>query len=142
MTHESYDEWERSVPAELRSDPVWGLRVYRMALFAGELAREDGRVLASQPLTQAMAPQLVRAVGAIGANIAEGFSRVSRRDRAKFYEYALGSTREGRAWYYQVRTELGEFAAPTRLSTLSGVARMLTALINQTRAKAPPAAGG
>ncbi|MFN8404533.1 MAG: four helix bundle protein [Anaerolineales bacterium] len=36
------------------------------------------------------------AVGSVGANISEGYSRSSGKDRARFYEYALGPARESR----------------------------------------------
>lgn len=127
------ESWEQMVPAELKDDPIWRLRVYRAALHAGDLARADGEVLAAIPLTRDIAGQLVRAVGSISANIAEGYSRISPRDRAKFYEYALGSAREGRNWYYQARRDLGEPLVLSRIERLSGIARSLLALIHRTR---------
>jgi four helix bundle protein len=51
--------------------------------------------------------QLYEAIGSIGANFAEGYSRSSARDQARFYEYSLGSARESRTWYYDGRHILG-----------------------------------
>ena len=87
----SYDEWERGVPAHVRNDPIWSLRVYRTALYAGELGRRDGQWLRSRPEYAALSDQLVRAAESISANLAEGYSRLGRKDRARFFEYALGS---------------------------------------------------
>ena len=50
--------------------------------------------------TIGLADQLYRSLGSIGANLAEGYSRGTGKDRAHFYEYALGSARESRDWYY------------------------------------------
>ncbi len=56
---------------------------------------------------QKMIPAVIKAdslwkmtVGSIRANIAEGYSRGTGKDRARFYEYALGSARESRDWYF------------------------------------------
>ena len=37
----NYDEWEQTVPAEIRADKLWQMTVYRQALFLGELAWFD-----------------------------------------------------------------------------------------------------
>ena len=130
-----YDEWERGVPEEIRSDPLWTLRVYRIALFTADLATSDGRRLAASPVTERVAGQLVAATGSIGAHIAEGYSRLSKRERVRFYEYALGSAREARDWYLRGRTELGDNTVHARISTLTAIAKVLLVLIDRTRTK-------
>lgn len=42
--------------------------------------------------------QFVRAIDSISANIAEGFGRYSKKDKIKFYRYALGSIKEALDW--------------------------------------------
>jgi len=42
--------------------------------------------------------QFVRAVDSIAANLAEGFGRYNKKDRIKFYRYALGSQKESLNW--------------------------------------------
>ena len=42
--------------------------------------------------------QYVRAIDSVSANIAEGFGRYSKKDKIKFYRYALGSLKESLAW--------------------------------------------
>jgi hypothetical protein len=34
----NYEEWLSSVPAEITGDALWNMRVYRLALFIGDLA--------------------------------------------------------------------------------------------------------
>ncbi|MGH7627298.1 MAG: four helix bundle protein, partial [Gemmatimonadaceae bacterium] len=129
----TYNEWEETVPDEIRRDQLWSLRVYRASLYSGDVAREDGRVLVHDPLTIEIAAQLVRAVGAVSANIAAGYSRFARRDRVQSYESALGSAREGRDWYFHGRGVLGEQLVLHRVATLGGIARVLIVLISRAR---------
>ena len=42
--------------------------------------------------------QWVRAADSISANIAEGFCRYSKKDKAKFYYYSYGSVKESLDW--------------------------------------------
>ena len=85
-----YDEWLASVPVEITGDAVWQMKVYRLAVFTGDLAWQDVSKLTLDKRVVGLADQLYRAVGSIGANIAEGYSRQSGKDQARFYEYALG----------------------------------------------------
>jgi len=85
----TYEQWLRSVPSELTGDPLWQMKVYRLALFAGDLGWTDVSRQMRDRRTQGLADQLCRALGSIGANLAEGYSRRFRKDRARFYEYAL-----------------------------------------------------
>ena len=109
-----YREWERNVPAEIVGDVLWKMEAYRLALFASDLAWSDATRLAQDRRTVGLSDQLYRAVGSVGANTAEGYSRSSGKDRARFYEYSLGSAREGRDWYYKGRAALPQ--KKTRLS--------------------------
>ncbi|HID86326.1 MAG TPA: four helix bundle protein, partial [Anaerolineae bacterium] len=85
-----------------------------MALFASDLAWHDVCKLAQDKRTVSLSDQPYRAVGSIGANIAEGYSRRSGKDQARFYEYSLGSAREARTWYYEGRHALSEVVAVHR----------------------------
>jgi len=48
------------------------MKVYRLALFASDLAWHDVCKLAQDKRTTGLSDQLYRALGSIGANIAEG----------------------------------------------------------------------
>ena len=125
----TFKEWLRSVPSELTGDPLWQMKVYRLALFAGDLGWSDISKLMKDGRTRSLADQLYRAIGSIGANIAEGYSRRSRKDRARFYEYALGSAREARTWYYQGRHTLPAEVVSHRLRLLTDIIRLLLTII-------------
>ena len=69
----------------------------------------------------------------MSANAAEGYSRSTGKDRAHFYEYALGSARESRDWYYKARHVLGEDVATHRLAFLTQIIRLLLTMVPQQR---------
>jgi four helix bundle protein len=128
-----YQEWEKNVPADITGDVLWKLRAYRLALFVGDLAWSDVTKLAADPRTLALSDQLYRAIGSIGANIAEGYSRSSGKDRARFLEYSLGSAREARDWYHKGRHVLGEAVATHRVNLITQITRLLLTYIPDQR---------
>ena len=130
----NYEAWVRRVPEAIKNDVVWKLRVYRLALFAADLGWEDVTLLTRDRRTITLAEQLFRALGSISANIVEGFSRGTGRDRARFYEYALGSARESRDWYFKARHVLGAEIVADRIQLLTEIIRLLLAMIPQQRA--------
>ncbi len=129
----TYEEWLQSVPPELTGDSLWKMQAYRLALFAADIGWRDVSTLFRDKRTRALADQLYRAIGSVGANIAEGYSRRSNRDRARFYEYALGSAREARTWYYQARHVLPENVISHRLRLLTNIIRLLLTIIPSER---------
>lgn len=129
----TFESWKEGVPSETRDDPLWGMRVYRLSLFASDVSWRDAGTLRDEERTQSLADQLYRAVGSIGSNVAEGYSRGTGQDRARFYEYALGSARESRDWYFKGRFVLGEDVAQHRLSFMTEIIRLLLTIIPQQR---------
>ena len=85
-----------SSPQSVRFSPESSMKAYRLSLFLADLAWEDVTKLAADTRAVKVADQLYRAVGSIGANLAEGYGRHSGKERAHFYEYSLGSARESR----------------------------------------------
>ncbi len=129
-----FEDWLASVPTELTNDPLWRMEVWRLALFTSDLAWQDVSVLIRDRRMLGLADQLYRAVGSISANIAEGYSRRSGRDQARFYEYALGSAREARTWYFQARHLLPRAVTSHRLQLLTRIIRLLLTIIPASRA--------
>jgi four helix bundle protein len=132
----NYVEWLKSVPVEITEDPLWKVEAYRLALFAADLAWHDVTKLIKDKRTIDLSGQLYSAVGSIGANISEGYSRGSGRDRARFYEYALGSARESRGWYYNGRHVLGQAVADHRMQLLTQIIRLLLTMVPDQRGSA------
>jgi four helix bundle protein len=127
------NEWEQEVPELLKRDPLWKMTVYRLSLFVADLGWLDVMKLAQDRRTWSVADQLNRALGSISANVAEGYSRGTGRDRAHFYEYALGSGREARDWCFKGRHVLGEAVARHRIALLSEAIRLLLVMVPRER---------
>ena len=131
----NYEKWEASVPQSITKDPLWNMKVYRLALFASELGWRDATKLMKDRRTLELSDQLYRSLGSISANIAEGYSRSSQKDQARFYEYSLGSARESRDWYYKARYILGDEVAHHRMDFMAQIIRLLLVIIPGTRGK-------
>ena len=123
------------IPPCITKDPLWKMRTFRVAVEAADFGWTDVTVLVNDRRTREISSQLYRALGSVEANIAEGYSRSSGRDRARLYEYALGSAREARCWYLRSRFILGTGLAEARCEHISGVVRMLLALIPHERGR-------
>ena len=119
----------------LRGDPLWRTTAYRKAVAISELVWEDLVVLERHGLLRGAVVQLLRAVGSIRANIAEGYGRRSGNDRARYLEYALGSARESREWYHYLRRPLGDGVAERRLALLAQIIRLLLVTIPRERTR-------
>ena len=129
----TYDEWEQTVPEVIKADSLWNMAAYRLALFSTDLGWHDATKLAKDHRTIGLSDQLYRALGSVSANLAEGYSRGTGRDRAHFYEYALGSARESRDWYFKSRHILDESVVQHRLQLLTEVIRLLLTMVPQQR---------
>jgi four helix bundle protein len=129
----TYRDWLQTVPSCFTEDPLWKVEAYRLAMFAVDLAWPDVCKLATDRRTRELAGRLHRSAGSISADIAEGYSRASHKDQARFYEYALGSARESRNWYYDGRHVLSEKVVEHRLQLLTQIVRLLLTMIPNER---------
>ncbi len=125
----NYEEWEKVVPKVIREDLLWKMKVYRLSLFLSDICWEDVSLLVEDARTKSLSNQLFRAVGSVCANLEEGYSKKSPKDRARFYEYALGSARESRGWFYRGRHILGERVFEHRAWLLTEIIKMLLTIV-------------
>ncbi len=109
------------------------MAAYSHATRALTAAWTDVRVLLRRQPGVAVAGQLYRAVGSVGANLAEGYSRSSGPDRARFFEYALGSARESIHWYKAAAPLLDAERVRVQVSLLDEIARILLVVIPRER---------
>lgn len=130
----NYQDWEESVPQEFRADVLWKMSVYRYALFASDLGWSDVTKMKDKRTVE-VADQLYRSLGSVSANIAERYSRGTGKDRARFYEYSLGSARESRDWYFKGRHILGSEVFQHRIKFLTEIIRLLLTMIPQQRGR-------
>lgn len=129
----NYENWFKLVPDAITGDPLWKIEAYRLALFLADLGWRDAAKLVQDRRVFGLSDQLYRAVGSISANISEGYSRSGGKDRARFYEYALGSARESRGWFYKGRHVLGEEVAEHRMRLATQIIRLLLTMVPDQR---------
>jgi four helix bundle protein len=109
------------------------MRVYQLASELVADAWNDAQILRHHRTTERVSSQLYAAIGSIAANLAEGYSRSSGKDRARIFEYALGSTRESMAWFRTAEPVLGREIVVKRLEKLEQIRRLLLAIIPRER---------
>jgi four helix bundle protein len=116
-------------------DPLERMRVYQLAKELLKPAFEDAEILRRHPLTSEVATQLFTAAGSITANIREGYYRSSGKDRARIFEYALGSAGECEEWYEAGEPVLGAERTAPRVNVLREIQRILKAIIPRERVR-------
>ena len=127
----AFARWEKVRPPELAGDPIWSLPADRLSRFLAITFRRDFERVRRYSYSDA--DQLRRALNSIGRNISEGYGRLHGRERARFYEMALGSAREARESYAQFADVLPPGIAVGKALLLSRVVRILTVAIPEER---------
>ena len=125
-----FRRWEaRQAPGE-RADPIWSLHAYRLARYLLDEARADVGSH-NHRVSFAARDQLISCVASISANIGEGYSRQTQRDRARFYAYALGSAREAVSWYAAIGDALPTGTSAVRAAALTSIRRLLLGILRR-----------
>ena len=135
----TYEEWEVTVPVALKGDAVWRVQAFRLASYLARCALDDAAPLGDDSRLAGQTGQLCRAAASIAANIGEGYVRLSPADRIRYYEYALGSAAECKAWYLSLGPALPTETLTTRLELLASITRLLLTMIRSGRPQARPA---
>ena len=133
MPRMDLDEWVATAPKALRESPLWKVRVYQIGTWVARLAAQDAARLETHPRFAKTVAQLVKAAGSVSATVAEGYSRQSRRDRIKYYEYALGSAREVTTWYSNAGDALPAETVDHRLTLVARACQLLLKMIQNER---------
>ena len=128
-----FETWVAEAPEAIAREVIWRVQAFRIGTFLAECAVTDAGSLRMFGELVTSADQMVRAAGSIPANVAEGYSRRSRHDRIRYYEYALGSANECKAWYMAARARLGSSTAEHRLGYLGRVTQLLLVMIRNER---------
>jgi four helix bundle protein len=116
-------------------DPLWRMRAYRLACELVEEVWKDAEKLRHHATTEKVSAQLYAAVGSIAANLGEGYSHSSGKDRARIFEYALGSARESMVWFRTAEPVLGHDVVCERLGKLEEIRRLLISTIPRERGR-------
>lgn len=128
----NYSDWEKTVPECIKADSVWTKPIYRCALFLSDLCWQDAGKLVKDQRTREFAGQLYDTVGAIGADLVQGFSFTDQHERARFLAASVGSSRASRHWYYKARHVLGTKLSQHRLNLLTIIIRLTLSLMPES----------
>jgi four helix bundle protein len=120
---------EQNPDSEGSGDPLERMAVHRYAKKLRKVSWDDVELLKANTATREIAGQLYESVGSIAANLAEGYSKSSGPDRARSFEYALGSARESTEWYESAIPVIGDETVAARLTILGHIQRLLVAII-------------
>ena len=134
----TYDEWEATVPRTLKADAIWKVQAYRLASYVACEAGFDADKVAESPWLVKSAGQLASASESVPANIAEGYARLSPKDRIRYYEYALGSAAETKSRYVTLRRRFDPSLVEARLDVLASISRLVLKMIQSGRLKPRP----
>ena len=135
--YKSFDKWQSTVHEKLRNDPLWKFDVYPKTLFIYELAWEDCKYLLQDSRGKTIAQQLIRSVGAISANIEEGYGRQSNKEYVQFLVYARGSAQETRGRYKRFRHWIPADVVEERMTLAGEIVAILTSTIRTLRGGKP-----
>ncbi|MFH1546712.1 MAG: four helix bundle protein [Patescibacteria group bacterium] len=83
--------------------------------------------------------QVVRSIGSVGANIAEGFARQTKKEFIQFLNISRGSTAESEVWVNRMKKQkiISDERYKIYEEKLTAVAKMLNALIRSLRNSKP-----
>jgi four helix bundle protein len=123
------------IPQATSGDPLHRMRAYRLACELVTESWEDAERLTHHRTTEKVSGQLYAAVGSIAANLGEGYAHSSGKDRARIFEYALGSARESIAWFRSAEPVLGSEVVAKRVEKLDEIRRLLLAIIPRERGR-------
>ena len=101
-----------------------------------QIVRGTRSVLVVGALAAAMSTFFAVTLGSISANLTEGYSRSKGLDRARFFEFSLGSARESRDWYYKSRHVLSAEVIQHRMRLVTQIIAMLAPMIQHQRKNA------
>lgn len=129
----NYQEWMKTAPDDITQDPLWGLDVYRLGFFIADITWGDTETLFKNPITRSASDQIRRSLDSISANIAEGYSRSTGKDRVRYFEYSLDEAREARDRYYKARRVLKPEVVLHRMRILTQIVKVLNAFVPTQR---------
>jgi hypothetical protein len=69
-----YEDWQKSVPDDLKQDALWQFNIDPKTVFLYDLLWEDCERLMKDVRGKAISAQIIRSAGSISANIEEGWA--------------------------------------------------------------------
>ncbi len=136
MKDVEFDEWEDTVPVQLREDVLWSSAYYRLAMYLFDKVWLDCEILRKDFRGREIVQQLMRSAGGISANLEEAYGRgVGSADYVRILRIALGEARETHGWYLRARHLLPGEILDLRLDIIKQITSILSSTIASHRSK-------
>jgi four helix bundle protein len=117
----SFEDWQKTVHENIRSEKFWSLIAYQKALYLYNLLWNDSERWLKDPRGQILSKQITGSSDSICANIEEGFGRGLGKQLIQFYLYSLGSARETKGRIYRAKAFYSTEILNRRLNLASEV---------------------
>ncbi len=126
-----FEEWQKTVPEQLRKDPLWESLYYRVAMYLYDLVWEDCEILRKDYRSREIVPQIVRSSGSICANMEEAFGRgVGTPDYLRILRIDIGEIRETQGWYFRARHVLSPELLEHRYTVIHHLLSLVISTLN------------
>ncbi len=131
-----FEEWVKTLPDSLRSDPLWKSAYYRLAMYLYDLMWIDSVVINKDFRGREIVHQLVRSAGSVCANMEEAYRRgIGTADYVRIMRIALGELGETQGWYFRARHILGSELLEKRIKVIQQTIALTVKVIDQNRRK-------
>lgn len=131
-----FEEWVKTLPDSLRSDPLWKSAYYRLSMYMYDLMWIDSEVINKDFRGREIVHQLVRSAGSVCANMEEAYRRgIGTADFVRIMRISLGELGETQDWYFRARHILGNELLEKRIKIIQQAIALTVKVIDQNRRK-------
>lgn len=111
------------------------LKVWQKAHYLFIDALKDAEVYPKLEGARVITSQVLRSIGSIGANIAEGLNAKSTKQYVYYLDIARRTAAESENWYYKIRDAgyLERATADKRIKECIEISKMIQAIINKLK---------
>ncbi|HLA05975.1 MAG TPA: four helix bundle protein [Anaerolineales bacterium] len=131
----TFEEWQKTVSATIRSEKFWSLIAYQKGLYLYDLLWEDTEEGRKDERGQALSKQITGSADSVCSNIEEGFGRGYGKQFLQFYLYSLGSARETKGRIYRAKAFYSREILERRLNLASEVVALILTEINRQKGR-------
>lgn len=131
-----FEEWVKTLPDSLRSDPLWKSAYYRLSMYMYDLMWIDSEIINKDFRGREIVHQLVRSAGSVCANMEEAYRRgIGTPDFVRIMRISLGELGETQGWYFRARHILGSELLEKRIKIIQQAIALTVKVIDQNRRK-------
>ena len=127
-----FDEWVKTLPDALRSDPLWKSAYYRLAMYVYDMMWLDAEKINKDFRGREIVHQIVRSSGGVCANMEEAYRRgIGTPDFVRIMRISLGELGETQGWYFRARHILEPEILDKRINVIQQTIALTVTVIDQ-----------